>query len=117
MPTALHVLLLEDQPADAELVLRQLLRADFAPEWLRVDNEADYRAALHAGGAPYDVILADFRLPSFDRLRALPRRLGGPACARPPAPRRQSRPDGSVPAAAGTAGCGSVGRGAFPAAG
>src|SRR5438132_10830139 len=71
MPTPLRVLLLEDQPADAELIVRQLQRAGFEPDWQCVDNEADYLAALHADGVRHDVILADYYLPTFDGLRAL----------------------------------------------
>src|SRR5262245_10812494 len=68
MPTALRVLLLEDQPADAELLLHELRRADFDPLAERVETEAEYVAGLD--GAP-DVILADYTLPQFNALDAL----------------------------------------------
>jgi PAS domain S-box-containing protein len=68
MPTPLQVLILEDRPADAELALRELRRAGFAPGWLRVETEADYLAALDPS---LDLILADYSLPQFDALRAL----------------------------------------------
>jgi DNA-binding NtrC family response regulator len=68
MPTPLHVLILEDQPADAELMVEELCKADFAPDWRRVETERDYLAAL----APtLDVILADHSLPQYDSVRAL----------------------------------------------
>ncbi|MBK9710138.1 MAG: PAS domain S-box protein [Kouleothrix sp.] len=68
MPAPLHVLILEDQPDDAELALHELRRAGFAPEWRRVDTEAEYLAALDPA---LDLILADYSLPQFDALRAL----------------------------------------------
>lgn len=68
MATPLRVLILEDTPADAELMVRHLQEAGFAPEWRRVESETDYLASLQS---PPDVILADYRLPQFDGLRAL----------------------------------------------
>jgi signal transduction histidine kinase/CheY-like chemotaxis protein len=68
MPTPLRVLILEDQPADAELVLHELRRAGFDPAWQRADDEAGYLARL--GDGP-DVILSDYQMPQFDGLRAL----------------------------------------------
>ncbi|MDQ2996626.1 MAG: PAS domain S-box protein, partial [Chloroflexota bacterium] len=68
MDIALHVLLLEDRPADAELVLHELRRAGYAPVWQRVETEAAYLAALDPA---LDLILADYALPQFDALRAL----------------------------------------------
>jgi PAS domain S-box-containing protein len=61
-PRSIKVLLVEDRSDDAALVLRELRRAGFAPDWKRVDNEYSFRAAL---GADVDIILADFTLPSF----------------------------------------------------
>jgi signal transduction histidine kinase len=68
MALPLNVLILEDRPADAALMLHELRRAGFDPVWQRVETEADYLAHLHAG---LDVILADYALPQFDALRAL----------------------------------------------
>jgi PAS domain S-box-containing protein len=65
---SLHTLILEDHLADAELIVHALKQAGFEPDWQCVDNEADYRAGLHAS---LDVILADYSLPQFDALRAL----------------------------------------------
>lgn len=66
--TPLRVLLLEDQPADAELELAELGRAGFALSAAVTETEADFRAALDPG---LDVILADYDLPQFDAERAL----------------------------------------------
>ncbi|MBI5711202.1 MAG: PAS domain S-box protein [Candidatus Eisenbacteria bacterium] len=67
-PEPLRVLIVEDVPADAELMVHELRRAGYAPSWARVDTEADYLARLDPGP---DVILADYRLPGFDALSAL----------------------------------------------
>jgi signal transduction histidine kinase len=68
MTTPLHVLILEDRPADALLMVHELRRAGFNPVWWRVETEADYVAYLQA---ELDVILADYSLPQFNALRAL----------------------------------------------
>jgi PAS domain S-box-containing protein len=65
----LRILLVEDAPADAELEQRALKTAGFDCVWERVDNERSFRASLDAGA--YDLVLSDYRLPSFDGLRAL----------------------------------------------
>jgi signal transduction histidine kinase len=64
----LHVLILEDRADDAALMLDELQRAGFAPDWKRVETAAAYLDALKA---PVDVILADYTLPQFDALTAL----------------------------------------------
>ncbi len=68
MAVPLRVLILEDVPADAELLVHELGRAGFDLDWQRVETESDYLA--HLDPAP-DIILADYHLPSFDALRAL----------------------------------------------
>ncbi len=66
--TALRVLLLEDNPVDAELLLYELSREKYDLRVERVDNEADYLQALET--MP-DIILADYSLPQFNAMRAL----------------------------------------------
>jgi PAS domain S-box-containing protein len=68
MTVPLKLLLLEDRPADAELLLFELQDAGYDADWQRVDSETDYIAALETNP---DVILADFSLPQFTALRAL----------------------------------------------
>ncbi|MBI2913273.1 MAG: response regulator [Chloroflexi bacterium] len=68
MPTPLRVLILEDSPADAELMVQELRRASFDPVWQRVDTREDYLAQLDQ---PPDIVLADYALPQFDALNAL----------------------------------------------
>ncbi|HLC40249.1 MAG TPA: PAS domain S-box protein, partial [Methylomirabilota bacterium] len=66
--TPLRVLILEDNPDHAELIVHQLRRAGFIPEWRRVETEQDYLKSLDA--AP-SLILADYHLPRFNALHAL----------------------------------------------
>jgi len=66
--SSLRVLLVEDAPSDAELVVLQLEEKGLRLDWQRVQSEPDYLAALD--GLP-DLILADWHLPQFDGLRAL----------------------------------------------
>ena len=65
----LRILHLEDSPLDAELVQSNLSQGGIACELVRVQNRADFAAALEEGG--FDLILADYALPSFDGLSAL----------------------------------------------
>ena len=67
---AIRVLLLEDQAADADLMLYELRKAGFDPDWRRVETEEEFIAHLDPA---LDVILADYALPQFDGLRALHR--------------------------------------------
>jgi len=64
----LHLLVLEDNPADAELAVRELEKEDFLVEWSLVETEKSFREALNQKP---EVILADYNLPSFDGLSAL----------------------------------------------
>ena len=68
MSIPIRVLIVEDSPNDADLMLGNLADHGFAPQAERVETEADYLAGLNA--AP-DVILADYRLPHFSGPRAL----------------------------------------------
>jgi PAS domain S-box-containing protein len=68
MLTPVRVLIVEDSEDDAELEILYLRQAGFAAEWTRVDNAADFVAALRS---PYDIVLADYRMPSFTGLDAL----------------------------------------------
>ena len=68
MNRKVRILILEDQPNDVELMLREIRRAGYDPEWRRVETEADYVAQLDQG---WEIILADYSLPQFNGLRAL----------------------------------------------
>jgi signal transduction histidine kinase/CheY-like chemotaxis protein len=65
----LRILLLEDDARDAELI-QELLDADqFDCEVVRVQTRAEFVAGLESAGI--DLVLADYKLPSFDGISAL----------------------------------------------
>ena len=68
MKQFLRLLIVEDVPDDAELMVMRLEEENFDVEWQRVQNEADFLKALK--DEP-DFILADWSLPHFSGLRAL----------------------------------------------
>ena len=68
MPKNLRVLIVEDQPADAELVVRALRQSGFDPVWQRVDTEQDFLAQLTPD---CDLVLSDYEMPQFSGLRVL----------------------------------------------
>jgi diguanylate cyclase (GGDEF)-like protein/PAS domain S-box-containing protein len=68
MTVALRTLILEDNPADAELMRRALEAGGIVASASRVEMEAEYRSALDA--LP-DVILADCSVPRFGAAAAL----------------------------------------------
>ena len=69
MTKQLQVLMLEDEPADAEFAERELRKAGIVFAARRVDTHDGFVAAL-ADFNP-DIILADYKLPGFDGLTAL----------------------------------------------
>jgi two-component system cell cycle sensor histidine kinase/response regulator CckA len=69
MEQLIHILHLEDDPADAELVQAKLEEADLNCQITRVQTRAEFDDALRQGG--YDLILGDFRLPMYDGMSAL----------------------------------------------
>ena len=64
----LRVLVLEDDPADFEILEQDLINAGLVAECVRIDTESEYLAALGPG---IDVILSDYSLPGWNALRAL----------------------------------------------
>ncbi len=69
MKSFLRILYLEDDPRDGQLVQETLEAGGSSCHLTRVDTEADFIASLRLGG--FDLILADYTLPSFDGLSAL----------------------------------------------
>jgi signal transduction histidine kinase/FixJ family two-component response regulator len=65
----LHILHLEDDPRDAELVQAMLETEGFACHVTRVQTQAEFCASLERDG--FNLILADYTLPSFDGISAL----------------------------------------------
>jgi PAS domain S-box-containing protein len=68
MATGLRLLIVEDQESDAELILHELRRAGFEPEWQLVQTEQEYLNALKQSP---ELIIADYTLPQFDAPHAL----------------------------------------------
>src|SRR6201997_3881916 len=69
MSVPIGILLLEDDPNDARLI-EDLLEADhFICRITCVQSRTDFLASLE--NAEFDLILSDYRLPSFDGLSAL----------------------------------------------
>lgn len=64
----LRVLIVEDNVDDADLLLRQLKKAEFEVEYKRVETAAEVRAALKED---WDVILSDYGMRDFNGLAAL----------------------------------------------
>jgi PAS domain S-box-containing protein len=68
--TPLRVLLVEDSVDDAFFLERHLRRAGYAPVLLRVETSDEMRKALE-DAAGWDLILADYHLPTFSAPAAL----------------------------------------------
>lgn len=69
MTQRLRILLVEDSPLDAELTLARLDAAGFVYDVTTVDNATDFSARL--ADTEFDIVLADFVLPSFSGSEAL----------------------------------------------
>lgn len=71
MSTELKLLLLEDDAADAELILRFLRKSGLDPDATIASDEAEFSAAIE--NDVFDAILADNSLPQFSSIDALKR--------------------------------------------
>nr|WP_320017424.1 PAS domain S-box protein [uncultured Desulfobacter sp.] len=67
--TKLNVLIVEDSEDDALLIVRELKRGGYRPEWRRVETPETFAAELHE--QKWDIILSDCRMPHFDASTAL----------------------------------------------
>jgi PAS domain S-box-containing protein len=65
---SLNILILEDNPDDAELMAAELEKEGCIINWNRVDTEEDFKKSLKES---LDLILADYKLPSLNALDAL----------------------------------------------
>lgn len=69
MRRPLRLLLIEDSEEDAELLLREIYRGGYQPDFRRVDDQAGLEEAL--GERTWDIVIADYSLPQFSALDAL----------------------------------------------
>ncbi|MBI5352867.1 MAG: PAS domain S-box protein [Chloroflexi bacterium] len=69
MEKKIRILHLEDDDADAELIIASLESAGVHCKITRVQSSDDFSSALSGGG--YDLILADYSLPGYSGLSAL----------------------------------------------
>ncbi|HEY9736648.1 MAG TPA: EAL domain-containing protein [Trichocoleus sp.] len=69
MADQLKVLVVEDNPDDAELLILQLEQGGYVVDSERVETASAMAAALER--EPWDLVLSDYAMPSFDALSAL----------------------------------------------
>jgi len=69
VPRQLRALLVEDSPADAELLVHELRAAKFDLTFERVETAGQMKQALERGG--WDIVLSDYSLPTFSGPEAL----------------------------------------------
>jgi putative two-component system response regulator len=67
--TELNIILLEDEPTDAELVERALRKGNLKFVTRRAENKAGFMQALSEGKP--DIVLSDYKLPDFNGLAAV----------------------------------------------
>jgi len=69
MASPIRILCLEDDPSDAELMVSTLVRDGLDASITRVEARESFLEELRTG--EYDLVLADYSLPSFDGISAL----------------------------------------------
>ncbi len=69
MSEPLRVLIVEDSKDDAALLVRELRRGGYDPEFTLVDTPKDFSAELERGS--WKIIIADYSMPRFSGLEAL----------------------------------------------
>lgn len=69
MTSPLRVLIVEDSEDDALLLVQELRRGGYVPEFERVDTPEAMRLALK--NSPWDLVITDHNMPQFDSSEAL----------------------------------------------
>ncbi|ENY72378.1 response regulator receiver modulated diguanylate cyclase/phosphodiesterase [Aeromonas diversa CDC 2478-85] len=67
---SLHALIVEDEEDDLHLLLRELRRSGYEPDYVNVDSADALRGALRRPEG-WDIVFSDFSMPNFDGLSAL----------------------------------------------
>lgn len=71
-PTPIRVLILEDSHEDMLLILRELRRGGYEPEYERVETAEDFEFALESVGKDYwDLVISDYYMPMLRAPEAL----------------------------------------------
>jgi PAS domain S-box-containing protein len=68
MTTPVRMLILEDRPSDAELILYELKKGGYDPIFRRIETREDFIANL---SPTIEIIIADYAMPQFDAIGAL----------------------------------------------
>jgi signal transduction histidine kinase len=68
MASPLQLLIVEDRPDDAELLLEELKRAGYDPTWTRAETPEQFVAGLNEEP---DIVVCDYSLPAMTALDAL----------------------------------------------
>ncbi len=69
MSQPLHILIVEDSENDVIIVVRELRRGGYEPEYERVQTRSEYKKSLTS--RQLDAVIADYHLPQFSAVEAL----------------------------------------------
>lgn len=69
MKLPLRVLLVEDSESDADLIVRQLKKAEYSVHHERIENAQEMKKALEK--QMWDIVISDYKLPRFNAAAAL----------------------------------------------